>query len=39
LYSISKKFNITVDALKQYNGLDSNNINIGQKLYLHLVKN
>ncbi|MFK5983197.1 MAG: glucosaminidase domain-containing protein [Flavobacteriaceae bacterium] len=39
LYSISRRFNITIDVLKQYNDLDSNNINIGQKLYLHLVKN
>ena len=38
LYSISRRFNISVESLKEYNGLDSNNINIGQKLYLHLVK-
>ena len=34
LYSISRRFNITVDALKKYNGLNSNAINIGQKLNL-----
>lgn len=35
LYSISKKYNITVDALKRYNGLDDNSISIGQLLYIH----
>lgn len=39
LYSISRKFNLTVDTLKAYNGLDSNTISIGQTLYLHPVKN
>lgn len=39
LYSISRKFNIPVDTLKQYNGLTTNNISIGQVLYLHAVKN
>lgn len=39
LYSISRRFNITVETLKEYNGLDSNNISIGQVLYLHSVKN
>ena len=39
LYSISLKFDITVDALKKYNGLVSNAISIGQKLYVHSVKN
>ena len=34
LYSISRKFNLTVDALKTYNGLDSNTIDVGQILYL-----
>tara|TARA_R110000787_G_scaffold201935_1_gene312715 strand:+ start:929 stop:1765 length:837 start_codon:yes stop_codon:yes gene_type:complete len=38
LYSISRKFNITVDALKRYNGLDSNAISIGQVLYIHTLK-
>lgn len=38
LYSISRKFNLTVDTLKKYNGLASNNISIGQILYLHPVK-
>ena len=39
LYSIARRFNITVDTLKEYNGLDSNAISIGQVLYLHPVKN
>ena len=39
LYSISLKFDITVDALKKYNGLVSNAISIGQELYVHSVKN
>ena len=39
LYSIARRFNLTVDTLKEYNGLDSNNISIGQVLYLHSVKN
>ncbi len=39
LYSISRKFNVSVDNLKSYNGLGSNTIAIGQSLYLHPVKN
>jgi flagellum-specific peptidoglycan hydrolase FlgJ len=39
LYSIARRFNITVETLKEYNGLESNNISIGQVLYLHPVKN
>lgn len=39
LYSISRKFDITIDALKRYNGLVSNTISIGQELYVHSVKN
>ena len=39
LYNIARRFNITVDTLKEYNGLTSNNISIGQVLYLHPVKN
>ncbi|PVW14331.1 glucosaminidase domain-containing protein [Marixanthomonas spongiae] len=39
LYSISRRYNITVDTLKQYNGLEDNTISIGQVLYLHEVKN
>ena len=39
LYSIARRFNLTVDTLKEYNGLDSNNISVGQVLYLHSVKN
>lgn len=38
LYSISRKFNLTVETLKQYNGLISNDIAVGQALYLHPVK-
>jgi hypothetical protein len=32
LYSIAKKFNISVDQLKQFNNLYDNNISIGQTL-------
>ncbi len=39
LYSIARRFNITVDTLKEYNGLESDTISIGQVLYLHPVKN
>lgn len=39
LYSISRKFNLTVETLMKYNGLTNNNISIGQVLYLHSVKN
>ncbi|MAP54529.1 glucosaminidase domain-containing protein [Altibacter sp.] len=39
LYSIARRFNITVDTLKEYNGLISDTISIGQVLYLHPVKN
>ena len=39
LYSISRRYNIAVDTLKEYNGLKSNEISIGQVLYLHPVKN
>lgn len=39
LYSISKRFNVTVETLKEYNGLRNNDISIGQVLYLHPVKN
>ena len=35
LYSIARRFNITVESLKEYNGLLSNTISIGQVLYLH----
>ena len=34
LYSISKKYGLTVDELKSLNGLESNEISIGQKLNL-----
>lgn len=39
LYSISKRFNLTVETIKKYNGLKDNNISIGQILYLHSVRN
>lgn len=39
LYSISRKFNLTVETLKKYNGMMDNDISIGQLLYLHPVKN
>ncbi|MCZ4317389.1 glucosaminidase domain-containing protein [Aequorivita viscosa] len=39
LYSISRRFNLTVENLKQYNGLRNNDLAIGQVLYLHPVKN
>jgi len=32
LYSISKRFNITVEILKENNNLNSNNIAVGQEL-------
>lgn len=35
LYAISRRFNIPVDTLKQYNGLLSNDISVGQVLYLN----
>lgn len=38
LYSISRRFNMTVDTLKKYNGLRSDEISVGQLLYLHSVK-
>lgn len=38
LYSIARRFNMTVDTLKEFNGLQSNTISIGQVLYLHSVK-
>jgi len=34
LYSISKKYSLTVDQLKSFNGLTSNEISIGQNLIL-----
>lgn len=34
LYSISRKFNISVDTLKRLNNLNSNNIYVGQQLIL-----
>lgn len=34
LYSVSKKFKISVDELKSLNGLDSNNLFVGQVLFV-----
>ncbi len=39
LYNIARRYNITVETLKEYNGLTDNTISIGQELYLHPVKN
>ncbi|MEH6763765.1 glucosaminidase domain-containing protein [Aequorivita antarctica] len=39
LYNISRRFNLTVETLKEYNGLKNNDLAIGQMLYLHAVKN
>jgi len=39
LYNIARRYNITVETLKEYNGLTDNTISIGQELYLHSVKN
>ncbi len=39
LYSISQRFNMTVENLKELNGLDSNTIDIGQILNLNSKKN
>lgn len=39
LYNIARRFNLTVETLKEYNGLTSNDISIGQVLYLHPLKN
>lgn len=38
LYSIARRYNITVETLMEYNGLQSSGISIGQVLYLHSVK-
>ena len=32
LYSIAREYNSSVDAIKRYNNLTSNNLSIGQKL-------
>ena len=34
LYSIAKKFNISLNKLKEYNNLDSNLLSVGQKLLI-----
>lgn len=35
LYAIGRRFNIPVETLKQYNGLSTNDIQVGQTLYLN----
>lgn len=39
LYSISRKFNLTVETLMKYNGLTNTDLSVGQILYLHSVHN
>lgn len=39
LYNISRRFNISVESLKRYNGLTNNELSIGQVLYLNASKN
>lgn len=34
LYALSRKYNVTVDQIKQLNGLDSDNLSIGQLLVI-----
>ncbi len=38
LYSIAKRYNLSVELLQQYNGLTNNIISVGQELYLEPVK-
>lgn len=35
LFSISKKYNVTIEDLKQWNRLESNNLNMGQELVVY----
>ncbi|MFD2433687.1 LysM peptidoglycan-binding domain-containing protein [Mesonia maritima] len=37
LYSISRKFNLSVEELKEINNLRSNDLAIGQKLYVEAL--
>lgn len=39
LYSISKRFNLSVESIKRYNRLRDNTISVGQVLYLNSVEN
>src|SRR5690554_7178588 len=39
LYSISRRFGVSVDALRKYNNMEDNTISIGQVLYLDSVAN
>ncbi len=36
LYSLARQYNLTVDRLKWLNGLKSNDLSIGQKIYIEL---
>ena len=38
LYSIARRFSMTVETLMEYNGLLTSDISVGQVLYLHSVK-
>ena len=38
LYNIAQRYNMTVETLKEYNGLTSSDISVGQELYLHPAK-
>ncbi|WP_313114330.1 glucosaminidase domain-containing protein [Aequorivita sediminis] len=38
LYNISQRFNLSVEAIKKYNGLIDNTISVGQVLYLGSAK-
>ena len=37
-YSISKKYNISVDYLKKINNLNSNSLSIGQKIIIEIIE-
>ena len=39
LYSIANKYNVSVDELKQINGLTSNNLSIGQRIKIPMKDN
>ena len=34
LYSLAKRYQISVDLLKEFNGLENNDLHIGQALYI-----
>ena len=37
-YSISKKYNISVDYLKKINNLNSNSLSIGQRIIIEIIE-